>query len=396
MQLTPVGLAPRTLGFTIEEFLDLQQWKPVVFDGTVPMTVVPHCPADGLSLRILCTLIEQSGGRRVRIGCCPGCGHVTYVDRPTKAWIDEYYRAAWDTDDRDNRVNRKQDKLAVRLPKEKTGVKIALDLNVDRDRPLCEIGCGYGANLRHLFNAGFTRVVGTESSEHRADVVRRVFGFEVFTAPFESDVTQRSLAASAPFSVIYSHHVLEHTYHPDEVIAAASRLQRTGDYLIVSVPHHPHEPSMGVLLFLPHLHSFTRASLERLAARFGYALHDDSRTHPKNLNLAFRKTDAPVAPAQVESPFTEAVEKYVRVLELGRRRFFRRRLWWNRRADQAGQLWMAGRGRLEARHWAQVARRHGYEAHRSAMITDLGRRFTTVEESPLEIQFRGDLALLYK
>jgi 2-polyprenyl-3-methyl-5-hydroxy-6-metoxy-1,4-benzoquinol methylase len=388
--------APRTLGFTIERFLDLQQWKPLPFDDSVPVTEVPACPGDGIPLRTLCTLIERSGRRRVRIGCCPECGHVTYIDRPTKAWIDEYYRATWDADDLDARVNRKEEKLASKLAKEKTGVKIALELEVDRTRPVCEIGCGYGGSLKRLSEAGFTRLVGTESSEHRASVVRRVFGFDVFTAPFESESTQTALAAQAPFSIIYSHHVLEHTYHPDSVIGAASRLQKPGDYLIISVPHHPHEPSMGVLLFLPHLHSFSRASLERVAGRFGYALCDDSRTHPKNLNLAFRKTDGPVTPARAERPFADAVEKYVRVLQLGRRRFYPRRLWWNRRADQAGQVWMLGDGALEARHWARLAQRNGYEHHRSMKVSDLGPRLTDVEESPLEIQYRSSLALLYK
>jgi 2-polyprenyl-3-methyl-5-hydroxy-6-metoxy-1,4-benzoquinol methylase len=390
------SLAPRTLGFTIEQFLDLQQWKPLVFNDAVPLVDVSCCPGDGRPLRTLCTLIERSGRRRIRIGCCPECGHVTYIDRPTQAWIDEYYRSTWDADDLDERVNRKEAKLATKQPKEKTGVKIALGLDVDRTRPVCEIGCGYGGSLKRLAEAGFARLVGTESSAHRADVVRKVLGFEVLTAPFESETTGAALSAIAPFSIIYSHHVLEHTYHPDAVIRAASRLQQPGDYLIISVPHHPLEPSMGVLLFLPHLHSFTRASLERVASRFGYALCDDSRTHPKNLNLAFRKTDAPVPLAAGDQPFAQAVEKYVRVLQLGRRRFYARRLWWNRRADQAGQIVMWGSGALEARHWARVARAHGYEHHRSVKVTDLGPRFTTVDESPLEIQFRGDLSLFYK
>jgi 2-polyprenyl-3-methyl-5-hydroxy-6-metoxy-1,4-benzoquinol methylase len=390
------ALPPRTLGFTIDAFLDLQQWKPLVLDEAVPMSEVPSCPADRSRLRTLCTLIERSGKRRVRIGCCAECGHVTYIDRPTKRWIDEYYRAQWDAHDLTERVDKRQDKLAVKLPKEKTGVKIAVGLPVDRSRPVCEIGCGYGANLKHLANAGFARLIGTESSVHRADVVRQVFGFEALTAPFESVETQQSLQTLAPFSIIFSHHVLEHTYHPDEVIAAASRLQAPGDFLIISVPNHEQEPSMGVLLFLPHLHSFTRESLERLAGRFGYELHDATYMHPKNVNLAFRRTDAVVNVSVTEGAFERAVAKYVRVLGLGRRIMLPTRLWWNRRADQAGHVWMAGSGRLEARHWARVARRQGLETHRSVKISGLSSRFTTVDESPLEIQFRDDLALMFK
>ena len=384
------------MGFVIEAFLELQGWKPLVIDATVPLVQVSTCPADRTPLRTLCSLVDGTGRRRVRLGCCPRCGHVTYIDRPTKAWVDQYYRSDWDSDNLPSRLNRREQHLPTKLPHEKTGVRIALGLDIDRSRPTCEIGCGYGANMKHLANAGFNHVVGTEASEHRAALVRRVFGFDVFTAPFESEDTQRQLAQLAPFALIYSHHVLEHTYHPDEVVEAASRLQRPGDYLIVSVPNHEQEPSMGVLLFMPHLHSFTRTSMQSLAARFGYELVDDSHMHPKNVNLAFRKTDHPVEPAPAEQPLARAVEKYVCALQLNSRFVGRRRLWWSRRADKAGQLWMLWNARLDARHWNAVVRRHGYELHRSAIIANLQRRWTTAEESPLEIQFGNELTLFYK
>ena len=49
------------------------------------------------------------------------------------------------------------------------------------------------------------------------------------------------------------------------------------------------------------------------------------------------------------------------------------------------------RGRL-----ARVARRQGLETHRSVTISGLSSRLTTVDESPLEIRFRDDLALMFK
>jgi 2-polyprenyl-3-methyl-5-hydroxy-6-metoxy-1,4-benzoquinol methylase len=391
-----VGLSPRRLGFVIEEFLELQGWRPLAIDGTVPLIEVAACPADGMSLGTLCTLFDRSGNQQIRIGCCPRCGHVTYIDRPTKDWVDEYYLSSWDSHNLESRMDRRQRHLSAKLPGEKTGVRIALGLDINRSRPVCEIGCGYGANMQHLANAGFSHVVGTEASEHRAAVVRQVFGFDVFTAPFESEETQGALARRAPFSLIYSHHVLEHTYHPDLVIGAASRLQGAGDYLIVSVPNHEQEPSMGVLLFMPHIHSFTRASMQTLAARFGYELVDDSHMHPKNVNLAFRKVQHAPAPPPAEDLLASAVEKYVHTLHLKSWFPGRRRLWWSRRADKAGQTWMLWNPRLDARHWDAVVRRHGYELHRSAMITNLRKRRTSVDESPLEIQFSGELNLLLK
>jgi hypothetical protein len=152
-----------------------------------------------------------------------------------------------------------------------------------------------------------------------------------------------------------------------------------------------------VLLFMPHIHSFTRGSMQAIAARFGYELVNDSHMHPKNVNLAFRKVHvAPAPPPAAEEPLARAVEKYVQALQL--RSWFpgRRRLWWSRRADKAGQLWMLWNAQLDARHWNAVVRRHRYELHRSAMITNLRTRRTIVDESPLEIQFAGNLMLLCK
>lgn len=395
----PAGLgavAPRTLGFTIESFLELQHWRQLPIDATVPLTAVPACPADGTTLRTLCTLIAATGSPRIRVGCCPECGHVSYIDRPTKRWIDAYYLSTWDAHDVENRNDRRARKLATTLPRANTGVGIALSLDVDRSRPICEIGCGYGTNLKHLHDAGFTNVAATEASSHRAETARRLFGFDVVAAPFESDAARDALETRAPFSIIYSHHALEHTYHPEQIIASASRLQAPGDYLIISVPHHPLEPSMSVLLFLPHLQSFTRPSLERLAARFGYELFDDSQTHPKNLNLAFRKTAAPVSPPLAERPFEVAVEKYAEALQLGRRRWFPQRLWWHTRTDRGGQVWMPDVPVLRDRRWRRIAAAEKVEHLRSARVRPLSRRFTTVEESPLEIQFLSGLALLYK
>jgi 2-polyprenyl-3-methyl-5-hydroxy-6-metoxy-1,4-benzoquinol methylase len=395
--VNPHRLHPNTLGFRIEAFLDLEHWKPVAIDGSVPLVQFPACPSDGATLRTLCTLVGDGSDQRIRIGCCSDCGHVTYIDRPTQEWIDRYYLSVWDAHELDSRVDRRTRRLAASLPSPNTSVKIALGLEIDRSRPICEIGCGYGANLKHLANAGFTDLTGIEASQHRAGVVTSLFGFDAFAGAFESRAVQEQLRPRAPFSIIYSHHALEHTYHPDAVLAAASRLQQPGEYLIISVPRHELEPSMSVLLFLPHLHSFTRASLERLAARSGYALVDDSWTHPKNLNLVFRKTDRPVAPAGAEAPFERSVEKFVRGLELGRRYWLPQRLWWQTRStDRAGHVWMTGPASFQARRWDRVMKQLGVENPRSARVSRLRRRVTTVVESPLEIQFAHGLMLLFK
>lgn len=385
------------LGFSVEAFLDLQQWKVMEIGSDVPLTSMLSCPCDREPLSTLCTLTDNTGTKQVRVGCCSSCGHIAYIDRPTQAWMDAYYLESWDTDNVRHKVDKKLHRLASAMGPEKTVVTLAKGLDVDRSRPLCEIGCGWGESLQHLKRAGFSGVIGTEASAHRAHTARAGLGVPILTGAFESEATQLELAPRAPFSIILSNHVLEHTYHPDEVIAAASRLQHEGDHLIIAVPNQEGEPPMGVLLFFPHQHSFTRASLERIAARCGYAVVDDRNVRPRQLVMMFRKS-ASVAPIDPLGAGTlqGVVSAYSRCLGLDRRHVGLRRLWWERRGGRSGQRWMLGRGKIETRSWQHAIRRRGYRDPRSLAIRSLQRRFTDARDSPLEIQFNGSIGLLYK
>lgn len=387
----------RQLGFRIEEFLELQQWKVMALGPDVPRAQAPDCPADGTPLRTLVTFCDDAGRLPVRLGCCPDCGHIAYIDRPDRTWIDRYYLETWDAHDVDDRVDRRTQKMLVKAPKEKTVVKLVKALPIDRARSVCEIGCGFGGSLLHLSQAGFTNMIGTDASKHRAESVRELLQIPVLTAPFESDAAQGELAARAPFGAIVSNHVLEHTYAPDQVFAAAAALQGPGDYFVLAVPNQEREPVMAVLMFLPHLHSFTRASMQTLAARHGYAVVDDRYVVPKQLVFVFQKTT--VTPAAVEvapGVFDRAVERFARALHLDRRHVGRRRFWWKKRSGEVGQRWMFGRGGFEARRWQQEVARKEYGETRSLAVTNLRRRHTSVGESPFEIQFRGPVSLFYK
>jgi 2-polyprenyl-3-methyl-5-hydroxy-6-metoxy-1,4-benzoquinol methylase len=386
----------RRLALRVERPLELLGWQVLDIDDTVPLTTVAHCPADDSELRTLATFVGQDPTVHLRIGCCNSCGHVSYIDRPTPDWMNRYYLDSWDADDVEARSEKRRHKLGSSRKREKSVVTLAKALPVDKSRPVCEIGVGWGLSAKHLLEAGFSKVVGTETSKHRADVVRSGLGVPVFTAPFESAETSEQLAAFAPFSVIVSNHVVEHTYHPGEVFAAAARLQAEGDYLIVAVPNQQTEQAMSVLFFLPHLHSFTRASLERTAARHGYVVHDDSHMHPKQVLLVFRKSNlAPAAAAPLNS-FESVVAKYTAELALERWRLGRRRLWWLARGGATGQRWMFGPGSYEEARWRSWLQRQGHERTRSiAVRTPLVRR-TDGHASPFEIQFAGPIRLFYK
>jgi SAM-dependent methyltransferase len=287
-------------------------------------------------------------------------------------------------------------------------VRLAQGLPLDRTLPVCEIGCGYGTSLRQLAASGFSRLVGIEASRHRADITASA-GFDVLTTPFEAPETRAALRSRGPFGLIFTFHALEHTYHPDRVFAAASELQEPGAHLIVSVPNQEGEPSMGVLMFLPHLHSFTEASLARLAARYGYEVSEASANTAKTLNMVFTRSGSstplgagpstslgagrsPRVPAE-ERPYERAVEKLVSGLDLEARHVGRRRLWWSRRSDIAGQVWVGPPASIGRRNWSRFVRRGEIHHPRSVLVSSLrpGRSGT-----PLEIQFRGSVGLFFK
>jgi 2-polyprenyl-3-methyl-5-hydroxy-6-metoxy-1,4-benzoquinol methylase len=389
-------LSPRQLGFVVERPLELRGWTTLEFNEQVPLAEIVECPAGDGALRVLATFVDRSGRSRIRLGCCPACGHVTYIDRPTVEWMDSYYLESWDGHDVEDRSSARERKLETSRKREKTVVTLAKELDVDRARPVCEIGSGWGLSLKHLLAGGFSRVVGTESSRHRADVIERALKVPIFTASFESSACQRALAGQGPYSIILTNHVMEHTYDPSQVLEAAASLQNVGDYLIVAVPNQKTEQPMSVFFFLPHMHSFTRTSLQRAAARHGYTVVNDSHTGSKQLVYVFQKQHAAPAVAATEGVFDQAVDRYVRAFALDRRRFGLRRLWWLRRGGPTGQRWMMGSGAWEERRWQKTVEREGFGEPRSIAIRSLRRRYTTADQSPFEIQFNGPVSLFSK
>jgi 2-polyprenyl-3-methyl-5-hydroxy-6-metoxy-1,4-benzoquinol methylase len=383
-------------GFRIDDYFDLEGWKVVELTG-VPMAQVPACPADGAPLTTMCELTSRDRGTRVRIGCCSECGHISYIDRPTQEWIYRYYLETWDSP-AERGAGEGMAAVADKAARAADGtihatVRLAKGLPIDRSQPVCEIGCGYGTSLRQLASAGFTRLVGIEASRHRAEIASAA-GFDVLTTPFEAPDTREALRARGPFGLIFTFHALEHTYHPDAVFAAAAALQEPGSHLIVSVPNQEGEPSMGVLMFLPHLHSFTAASLTGLAARYGYDVADPSANSAKTLNMVFRRTASrPAAGAGPGGGVERALAKIVSGLELDRPRFGRRRLWWSRRGDIAGQVWVGPPAGLGQRNWNRFLERGEIRRPRSVLVSNLrGAR----SDAPLQIQFRGAAALFFK
>lgn len=287
-------------GFHVLRPLELLNWRPISIGPDIPMAEQPMCPACRIQLDPLALLEGRKAS--IRVGTCRACGYTGYRDRPRADWISRYYAKVWS-----HGAEKDVEELRGKRPPENPAtatLRQALAILPDHNRAVLEIGAGYGTMLRFVRDAGFGNVVGIESSGLRAEVARAATGLTILSGDFESSGIQEALGRIAPFGLIYLFHVLEHTYHPAETIRAISRLQSPGDLLAIGVPNFAGEPAMSILLFLPHLHSFSLTSLSTLLGRAGYEIIDRAGCDGTNLNIIARKTGRPEAlPPTPAAPF---------------------------------------------------------------------------------------------
>lgn len=406
-------------GFTLIRFLDLLDRKPFELPDDFSTIPCERCPCDRGEIRMLGMLIGQEGNQKIGIASCPSCGWIGYRDRPSPEWLRGFYASHW------QKMEPEALHAAVARLKEQYGTgagqtseyaRLAQKLVVDRSRFICDIGCGHGVLLNEMRDRGFHNLVGVENSRHRAQIAEEAFGLPVIAEPFESAAAQERLRRYAPLGIVTMRHVLEHSFDPDAMLALVSNLQEEGGYLVISVPHVAGEPAMGVLLFLPHLHSFSARGIARLLARHGYAIAEGTRIGKRNMTIVARKTNVPSAPsAGSEDLFADMKRKMICGLGLGREyRYSPRRLWWYRMFDVGGQRRMFGDGWLERMHEAAALRYNKYlfynriiaaigtkrfaKRHRmnSALVGDLPAADRAAGEAPVIIRFPGRITMLCK
>lgn len=310
-----------------------------LLDG-VPMDAQTACPACGTALETCARLVPKGGVKSVRYGLCPQCGYMGYIDRPTQRWIIDFYSQDWDQEFIRTPEQMRQDADGMMEKKGKLSRWIAASLieklPVGKDRMICEMGTGYGLVLEFFKRKGWTKLIGVENSKHRAELVKQVFGFEVLHGGFEEASVQDGLRAVAPIGLIFSHHVFEHTYHPDDIIAKVAALQREGDHLIFSMPNADGEHIQYALLYLLHLHSFTLESLEALFNRHGYEIVEDASPDRTNIIVAARKVAEPQARYRTgkdhRAEFVKRFRKGFRLDEAGGKPYA---IYWEQKPEEA-------------------------------------------------------------
>ncbi len=263
---------------------------------SVKLETVETCPACLNQLTTIAVLIGKGSHITIRVGVCSECGYMGYQDKPTLSWLKTFYSDHWDKDFMRTIAQMKSD---VNL--QKGGVKgsrhcafeLHRKLQIDKNKPYFEIGSGYGQVMKNFEIAGFKKLYGIENSKHRAELVNKVFGFKIFHGDFGNPDMTKEIKKYGPYGLIFSHHVLEHVYDPEQVIQTMSEIQKDGDYAIFAIPDAYGEHINYLSLYWPHIHGFTKESLEKLFNRHGYEMIEDESPNILNIVMAFRKTKNP-------------------------------------------------------------------------------------------------------
>lgn len=405
-----MNIDPLRLGFRLHYFRDLANagttdLRTVRMDGNVPFSLQERCPACEIPLSTLCTFIAKKDARRIRLGCCGECGYIGYIDRPTQEWMNKYYEEEWDNaKSRNVKEEAKQLKHGV-SPEQRDALLLAKKLGVSYEALICDIGCGNGAILKEFANLGFQNLIGVENSCYRAELTREKYGFKTLIGNFENSDIKRELEKVKPVGLFFSSHVFEHIYDPRAALAICRDLQNEGGHFIAALPDAEFEPAVITLFWLPHLHAHTRRSFERLLNRYGYEVVADNFTY-KRLMLAGCKVRQPVSRYSRDGDYRSKAAKrlhewfFINRMEKDKRY----RVSWTSKTYHTDLARAASLQTIDA--FLQGVE-HAYDFfaarlldrftnRRSLVISPLEKRFTSPEESPLEIQYEGDIEFLLR
>jgi len=261
-------------GFRIIQPVHLHGWRPVPIPRQLEF--VGTCPA--------CTdfgtvLIAKACG--LRVGECPGCGWLGYMDRPPEGWLDELY-CDWDLAGRAADI---EGCLKINAGASPNAAFLGLTQSfLPPPKSLLEIGAGDGVGVISFRRMGYD-AHGFEPSDHRREVASACLGVELHGSMQQVD---------GKFDVVLSHHVLEHVADLDTFMAECRRVQKPDGMLYIQVPNADKEPTMGQLLFLPHLHSFTLEALQALIQRNGYEVQKALKIGGDIVVIAMRNVVAPL------------------------------------------------------------------------------------------------------
>ncbi|TSC78303.1 MAG: hypothetical protein G01um101433_337 [Parcubacteria group bacterium Gr01-1014_33] len=399
-------------GFRLHYFRHYYTYRTIKLGSDVPFDVQNLCPCCGVELETFLTLVAGHDVRRMRIGHCSECGYSGYMDRPTKEWMENFYLNDWDWAKKRDAIKEAAHAKKQKIPPaRRAAVHLAKSLAIGANTPVCDIGCGYGDVLKEFENIGFKNLIGVESSRFRSEFATKRYGYPVHVGNFENPKVAVALKSVAPIGIFFSAHVFEHVYNPNEFIRTAAALQEEGDHIILAMPNTLYEPVKTILFWLPHLHSYTYCGIEKLLNRHGYEVMKDASDTFEEIMVLAKKVASPRAHYKKQC-VSDPVKKFSsfflpKSLSRGKRYSFS----WNEDnigAPSATATFLptffdrdVRRRWIRARPFCnRVYRKFTGKRFKSLPMTliesPLKTRFTSFGDSPIEIQYDGDIELLVR
>ncbi|MCG2725670.1 MAG: class I SAM-dependent methyltransferase [Elusimicrobia bacterium] len=129
-------------------------------------------------------------------------------------------------------------------------LKILRILNIAKDSPILDAGCGSGYILGELSKKEYKDLWGFDFSNSGIALAKKEFSniadrFEIH------DVYKKELPVKFPqkdYDVVLSSEVVEHLYDPNAYLANINYWIKKGGYLIITVPYHGYLKNLAITL----------------------------------------------------------------------------------------------------------------------------------------------------
>lgn len=233
-----------------------------------------HCPVCG-DARIHPVLEVKDytvSGKIFPVWHCDACSARFTQDVPEKDAIGAYYQSddyISHSDTKEGIVNRLYHSVrSITLASKRRLVENASGKKAGR---LLDIGCGTGAFLNAIHQAGWT-VTGLEPDPGARDKATKRYGLAV------RSIEDLFALEAGSFDVITLWHVLEHVHDLSAYVGEFKRLLAPGGTLLIAVPNYTsgdaaHYGAQWAAYDVPrHLYHFSPASMEKLLAPAGFAV----------------------------------------------------------------------------------------------------------------------------
>ncbi len=226
--------------------------------------------------------------------CCGGCKSVRAVPQPSDADLDmAYARSYAPYSDKPSLIER----LAQPLTRREASKVVQ---TADSDGLLVDVGCGAGAMLGRLRDAGWNGPMrGVEPSSEAAERAARQIGVQVDVAPIEA-----LPLAPGSASAIVLRHVIEHVRDPLAVLASLHEALAPGGILYLATPDrralaerafrrhwHGYDPPR-------HLYAFTSDGVQAMLSKSSFELVEERWDYAPQMwaaSLHHRLADSPLA-----------------------------------------------------------------------------------------------------